>query len=244
MITPDLLVVWPDHLDFPWFRRSLIRFRPFFNKIYICLADGHILPSCGAFLRKNIDADFLRPRLSGPDWRDNCVKELLEASAASHVLFMEQDFLIRDAGLIINVLSCKHDFVFHAEGERIHPAFALVKKDLIRKTQQNFSAMPPKYDHFGLFFDEVLKNCINFSSLNGLGLRSGENFYHLAGTTQNYYNFLHGEQFYKGGEFLAYNALNMNVDIVQDSEFLKLSAAIANKFGVGDIRGFLSNFYV
>lgn len=156
---------------------------------------------------------------------------------------MEQDFLMKNYCAVFESLKMAHDFVFYTEGARYHPAFSLVKKSLIGKTQQIFAALPPQYDHFGLFFNEVLKESKSYTSLSGLGLESIRDYYHLAGLTQNYWNFTHGEQFYKPAEFLAYNHHCINLPIQQNPEFLEFMIAIKNKYGSGDRDGLIAEYF-
>ena len=71
----------------------------------------------------------------------------------------------------------------------------------------DFSANPPKHDHFGKFFEEVLSlTPKNFRmELLEMGIENRKDTYHLGGLTQNYYSFKHNDPLYKPKEFLAYN---------------------------------------
>ena len=243
MLKASLLVVWPTHIDYPYFRWQLGKYGDIFEYIFICLSSSNINPNLEDFLRQVLPGDVVKPRLKGMDWRDNAVKELIEIAPSPYLLFMEQDFLMNNYCAVFESLKEPHDFTFFLEGNRYHPAFSLIKKSLLARTQQNFAAMPPHYDHFGLFFGEILTAAKTYTSLEGLGLETPKDYYHLAGLTQNYWNFINGEQFYKPAEFLAYNHHCINLPVQQNPEFLTLMHAIKDKYGSGDREGFISEFF-
>src|SRR3990167_1324152 len=248
-VKPNLLCVQPLHIDYPLFCYNIKKYRDLFAGVYVCLSDGHVtwLPDLSNFLTgayKSIGAEVVRPRRTGTDWRDNAVRELVEVAPGPRLLFIEQDFLFTDS-FINSVLTTPAEFIFYNEGGRTHPAFALVDKHTVMKTTQDFSSHPEMgLDHFGVFFQEVLRLVGTYASLYLLHFRPREDFYHLASLTQNYYNFIHGEQFYKPAEFLAYNYWVQEVNIEMNEDFDKLSLLIESKYGIGDSEGFIKKFFV
>lgn len=201
MIKPDVILTWGRHVDFPLFRYNLKRFRPYFNKVLIGVTDHGKAEDYTSFFMGNMDADFRSIPMGQGDWRNNAINVMLEKSEADHVLFLEQDFLVRDERFFEVLLNVnEYDFIYYDEQDRIHPACALLPRFIVEKTSKDFSARPPAYDHFGLFFQEALR-ITNSADLETIGLHKGEDFYHLAGLTQNY----HATPYFKPNEFLTYN---------------------------------------
>lgn len=209
---PDLLTVWPKDTDYPLFRYSLAKYRDYFDQVYIAISDNGTLENYTNFFTTAIpDAHFkFIPRADGSqDWRNVAVNTLLEKSQADRVLFIEQDFLIKDERFFEVLLNVnEYDALYYDEQGRMHPALALVPRHIIEKTSKDFSARPPAYDHFGLFFKELMGLC-NATDLETVGLHQGEDFYHLAGLTQNY----HAQPFFKPNEFLTYNRYALKLPI-------------------------------
>lgn len=212
MIKPDVIVTWGRHVDFPLFRYNLQRFRPYFNKVLIALTDHGKLEDYTHFFTNTIDAEFKSLVLPSAeqDWRNVAVNTMLDKSQADHVLFIEQDFLIRDERFFEVLLNVSdYDFIYYDEQERIHPACALLPRHVIDKTSRDFSARPPAYDHFGLFFQEAMR-LTHSADLETIGLHKGEDYLHIAGVTQSY----HTKPFHKPNQFLTYNRLSLNLPIV------------------------------
>ena len=206
MIKPNLLVVWPLSCDYPLFRYNLKRFREFFQDIYIGFTNHHQEEDYSAFVRQDldfahcVDIEFT----SGGDWRDDAISQLLDVmTPCEHVLFIEQDFLIKDETFFERLFAQDHDFLYYNEGNnRVHPAFALIRRDIIEKTHRNFGAVPPK-DHFGWFFDEVFQQTTGENIENFV--KEKEDFYHMAGLTQNYKCVKYGDCLFRPKTFFYFN---------------------------------------
>lgn len=246
MIKPDVIVSWPHHMDYPLFRYNMQRFKKYFGNIYVTFTQNTMPdPHYNRFLIKNVpEIQFITPLDAPGDWRDVSVNFILKNySKASHVLFLEQDFLIRDRRFFEVVFTeFQYNFMYYQEGERIHPAFALVPREVIDKTSKDFSARPPLYDHFGLFFREVgeLANGVN---IENIGLHDFEDYHHMAGFTQNYNCIKEGQPLYRPEEFLSYNHYVQKVPVVQDPSFLELCQYIEKEYGSGDTKGYIKNFF-
>lgn len=222
MIKPDCLISWPKHIDYPLFRYNLKRFKPYFNEIYIAFTDMAQEQDYSQFLIEELFMTAqckVLPRVAGTkDWRNEAMRTLLEKSDASHVLFLEQDFLIRDERFFEVLLSqTEYDFVYHKEGERVHPACALVKRASLNQTSKDFSAKPPAYDHFGLVFNQLI-GLTNHTDLEGLGLHDKEDYFHLNGLSQNYV----AEPYYQPEQFLTYNHYALNLPIKYSAFSLRM----------------------
>ncbi|MCL4416269.1 MAG: hypothetical protein M1365_06175 [Actinobacteria bacterium] len=144
---PIVLIVWPRHADFPICRYNLKRFRNYFQDIYIAFSEHHMGEDYSNFIRENVDAKFIDAVITQDgDWRNDAINQLLLViPPCEHILFLEQDFLIRDESFFKTLFKDDHDFIYYRENDRKHPAFMLVKKELIDKTRKNFSACPPFY---------------------------------------------------------------------------------------------------
>lgn len=211
----DLLITQPKHIDYPLFRAWLGRYHSCFENIYVALLDGNPDRNLSQALTKEMPyVQMIYPPIVKSDWRDNALHELLIQSKRKRVLFLEQDFLMRDDAIVKYVINSNEPFIGHKEGDRVHPCFAYVTRDLINQTSGDFSARPPQYDHFGLFFHE-LKKLTPMLFLEDLGFTEKQDFYHMAGFTNNYHCYKLGQPFYKPEEFLTYNhyALSVAVDI-------------------------------
>ena len=222
MVKPDVFLVWPQHIDYPFARYMLSRYRSYFAEVYIAITDHGQMEDYSQFLINNLSplAKLKRIPKGQGDWRNNAVHVLLSESTGSWVLFLEQDFLIRDERFFEVLLNTSdYNFLYYDHAGRVHPACALVTRDIIDKTGRNFSASPPAFDHFGLFFSEVLRMA-NSADLETLGLHDGEDYYHLAGLTENY----HATPYHKPNQFLTYNHYAQQLPVAYNEFKLKMEA--------------------
>lgn len=238
MIKPNLFITQPTHIDFPLFRYYLEQYKEwdFFSRIVIVFTPGLKERNLKPFIKSAIkDVDFIDSHYMFPDWRQNAMLSLLDASNSSHFLNMEQDFMIRPEDLkTVLEHTRNYDFIGFKEGERIHPAFSLIKRGNLYLTSKDFSAYPDKgLDHFGLFFKEM-ENLTKFKDIRDFGLVYRKDYYHLNGLTQNYHCFREGQPFYQPNEFLQYNHLVQKLPIPQSQEFMNYCEGIEKAFGKGN----------
>lgn len=233
---PDLIIVWPYHVDFPLFRWMLPQISLLFERVILVFSRGNPHYDFRKFIIDNLRAYNVllsnRPEIKS-DWRDDAINYAFGDSVSDRILFIEQDFLVKNPKSFFEKiirLSDKHNFIGYKEGERIHPAFCLVKKWLVDQTEKNFSAMPPTYDHFGLFFKQVLDRA-KFVDIRDLGFKEREDFYHMAALTQNYHCYLNNQPFYKPDEFLTYNHYVQKVNVPKNEYFMAESQKIEGSFG-------------
>lgn len=241
MITPDILCVQPLHLDFPLFRYNMVKYKDYFRSLTIVLSNHYQEKDYSNFIRVHLPfANFIEYKGDKPDWRNGAVNAGLDAMPKDgYVLFLEQDFLFTK-GFLDKVLEHPSLSLYFKEGERKHPAFALVKRILVDETSKDFSAYPDTYgDHFSKFFNELVIG----NNINNLRVKNTVDYYHLNGLSQNYMNYKLNEPFYRGEQFLVYNSLCRYLPIEHHPEFYQTELAIRMKYGKGDEKGFIKNFF-
>lgn len=224
MNKPDIILTHPTHIDHPYWRYQMREFRDFFNRIIVIFAHsnmGNDYTQAIKSLMNQDQVDFLGPFQppAGGDWRDNAVNKGLSLSTASRVLFLEQDFLL-SYSLLEKVIQDDHDSIFMPDGERLHPAFIIAKRDVINRTSRNFAANPPLYDHFGLFTKELCELGTHATLLN-LGCTDWE---HLGGLSFNYAVFLEGrpEALHNPARFISYHREILGLDVQHIPQMLNL----------------------
>lgn len=244
MIKPIVLVTWPIHIDFPLFRYNMIRLKDYFASIWIGLSNHHQDVDYSNFIRASLPfANFVEIKHEGLDWRNDSVNEVLDKITTNEpILFMEEDFLICDDSFFDKVLSSTYDFIYFSEGSRIHPAFSLIKRDWIEKTNRDFSAYPDteNKDHFGKFFDELPGARIN---INELGVIYKEDYFHMNGLSQEYMNFKNDQPFYNKDNFTYYNYKCLSLPIENHPQFFQIEKAIETKYGHPEVHEFLDKFF-
>ena len=248
---PDFLLTHPRHVDYMWFRYNMDWIKQYANKIFMAITPGE--PSIMNFIqgtKEYKDVVWVKPPLSNgtEDWRNLAVRDMvINFSKSPYLLFLEQDFLMREELLreIIHLTEIEfaYDWIYYKEGERIHPAFSLVRREHALKTSLNFAAAPPDHDHFGLFHKELLSMNLFKADLREIGFQGAYDYYHIASLTQNFHVFKQGEQFYRPDEFLAYNALALELPILKEPTFDALCQQIREKFGTGSLHGTVRKFF-
>lgn len=179
----DIIVVHPKEARYFTFERMIKKLhRSLFGKLIVIWSEDFVTGRYyGAEVQASLPfAEFYNTPLGDGDWRNRAINEALEHSTAKWVLFLEQDFLCTD--LIVDIFpSNPKDVVgIYTETRPLHPAFLLVKRELIDKTDKDFSAYPEKgLDHFDLFTQQLTKLTDKIDVLNP------KKYYHLNGLTHN-----------------------------------------------------------
>lgn len=241
MITPDILMVWPLHLDYPLNRYLMEKYKDYFRSITIVFSDHHMDVNYSNFIRDTMPfANFVEFENKDKDWRNGAVNAGLDAIPTDgHVLFLEQDFLFTEDFLKIVLKGNPYPVTYFHEGNRIHPAFALVKRILVDETNRDFSAYPDTYgDHFAKFFEELG----NGITIDELGAKNRKDYYHLNGLSQEYMNYHNQQPFYNKANFVYYNNECRHLPIRQNPGFLQIENSIAMKFG-SPRESFLERFF-
>ena len=228
----DIIATQPSHVDFPYFRWWLHHNRQLFNKIILPIQRSAANIDLSSELKRVMSNDnilFIDQIPPRPDWRDACIHAALEQSSAEYVLFMEQDFLIKTAKFqeFLSTEKPSKDVIGFMEGSptsRLHPAFLLVKQDLLKQTSMNFSAcpVPPEADHFGYVSMDLKRLYPDWTTLENLGLSTPIDWEHLAGLTHNYTLLSRGEYVaFKRPRFIEYNNELLRLPVEQISIFLQ-----------------------
>lgn len=240
-MTIDLIVTWPDSLDYPIFRQFLHRAQGKFNKILIPIMPTNRPQSHNytKFLKETAFADmpnveFVEDYPVKTDWRNAAVNAALDRSTATWAWFTEQDFFALDHDDFFNKIidgSKVSDLMVFRDGDRFHPACMFVTRELINKTSRDFGIVEGQKDHFGKFIDEAIdimsvhptRNQI--VALTQLGLVKSRDFYHMDGLTHNYHLVEDGikDTVYKPAEFIMYNSYARMAQVPQSEEFIKLT---------------------
>ncbi len=157
----DLILCWPDNGDYPLFRQFIHDNRALFGKVIVVFTQTYIRPNISTFIVKAMREDNVL-LLNSPhdpinhpedDWRNIAVNEALKYSNASHVLFIEQDFIIKDLAqfnaAICDYIQSGEEVIGVMDKDRLHPCYLLMKRSFLNRLTPDFSAHPPDYDHFG-----------------------------------------------------------------------------------------------
>lgn len=229
MITPDIIVTWPLHLDFPLFRYNMVKYREYFRSLTIVLSNHHMDRDYSNFIRVQLPfANFIDYKGNDKDWRNGTVNAGLDVMPKDgNVLFLEQDFFWTDK-FLDNVLKDWSDFIYFNEGNRVHPAFAIIKRELVDKTSRDFSAYPETHgDHFGKFFSELIIGV----NIKELGVKKNVHYWHMNGLSQEYMNVKNDQPFYNRDDFTYYNHECRYLPIESHPEFYQIEFAIDRTYG-------------
>jgi hypothetical protein len=244
----DLLVTGQNDVDYPLFRKFVHKNHKFFNRMLYGMNNGCDQTSeytkYEHFIKDDLhdkvtflDIDVMSN--GSKDWRNVSVNKMLLHAKSEWILFTEQDFFIDDRfwNDLTSYLKLYDVISYYSRG-RIWPAFMLVKKSIVDKTNKNFSVgtyndlnefdenaytntkhiVYNKFnvhscDHFGKFTSDLLELTNKFLFLNDLNV----NYTHLSGTTHNHYLIRHNkkELIYNINGFLTYfnECLNSQVNI-------------------------------
>ena len=146
MQKPILLIVQPLHLDYPLFRYNLARFEKYFASIWVALSNHHQEVDYSNFIRAQMPyANYVLVKHVDLDWRNDAINETLNKIKTNEpICFMEQDFLIKDDRFFEKIFTSGMELITFREGQRTHPAFAVISRELIEKTNRDFSGWSQK----------------------------------------------------------------------------------------------------
>ena len=220
MIKPDIIVTQPNTgVDYPMWRWYMDLYKDQYSQLYVSITDQGEDKAMPRWISQNMDGALV-VKNNDPikhDWRDSAVNLALNISSSEWILFMEQDLLFNHTFWSEALTAAQaHDIVGIVEGSnRLHPAFLLVKRDLIEQTDKRFDARPPEYDHFD-YLTEQLKEVADPYILK-------ENYHHMAGLTHNYHIAKENPfAVYKPDEFATYNECLLSIPIKMYPPFIEL----------------------
>lgn|SRR3990167_105215 len=246
---PDLLICWIKHADYPIFRATLKKYRNFFGKIIIYWSEHFRDIYFDKFIQKNLESlgniQFLSNieyKYGIEDWRNIATNYMLKFTDSDWICSVEQDWFSENWESLFDLVqlaSNSADLIgWDAQagdgGIYIHPAFWFIKREMLEKTNKDFSARD-NLDHFGWITRDVERlngNIFGIVKDGGLNCNVEPNAdsFHLGGVNQNYLEGLkEGYVFHRPEPFMVYNFECRQLNIPQDPRFLGLSQDIENK---------------
>jgi hypothetical protein len=139
------------------------------------------------------------------DWRSRATNLMIDNAKGDWILSLEEDFFITDYphffGKVRQAME-NHDVITFPEDQRYHPAFLLVRTDLLKRTKRDFSVMGDGRDHYHQITKELKGLDARTTYLEDLGLRKVLDWDHMQGLTDNYFA---PKPYFKLNEFHLYN---------------------------------------
>src|SRR5258708_14493110 len=217
----DAIICHPRDVLFPWFMRSMKRNRDKFGQVIIIMTQSATSINFSNYITAEIPGVTLIESYKddGKDWRNAAIHEALKYSTGDHILFLEQDFLYENSFLPRILTSTANTIGFY-EGKRLHPAFLLVKKDILDQSSKDFSVEKDVGDHFSKLTKELEK-------IGGIQQLDGTDWCHIAGLTQNYRL---TENWYSPQIFYQYNHLSQALP--QHQLWVQLSKQKEQEMGI------------
>lgn len=206
MVKPDvdLISVIPRQARYKFFERMVNRNRHLFNDVIIVVTDDEVTGEdhLGDMIAAVPDATYLDiPKTKG-DWRNIATNHALKYSDTRMVWFMEPDFFMPKLELVLLLYSWKDIAVGIDVDGRLHPACLYLPRIILDKTSLDFSADPPKYDHF----DKVTEQLKTFGNIKYL---NEDDYVHMAGLTHNMRLEAQGKEIaYKPNQYKLYKTLS------------------------------------
>jgi hypothetical protein len=217
----NALIPWPESTDYPLFRQTLPQLSEW-AKPTICITPQGGTPLMGDILVELtqggcqvLRSHALSSETYPGDWRNATTNYMIDQTSADWVLFLEQDFFIKDYPHFFHIVKNSmenHDVIMFEEGNRYHPAFLLVKRVVINHVKRDFSAGEQGYDHFAHFSQEI-RNLVSperIVSLQELDLLPQRDWWHMRGLTDNYFA---PKPYFNLPEFVAYNEVCLNTSV-------------------------------
>ena len=195
---PCVITVWPKDTFYPLFVHQMNKYRDLFNRIIVVVTPGNpgfdFTKEIGIKNATIISPDIQKMTAGGKDWRDVAVNEGYKYVVSDYVLHLEQDFLAgKDFYKDLLEKGEGLDMVGTKEETRFHPCCLLISKEATEKTDKDYSAYPPVYDHFGKITSQI-----KGTDFKELGLTD---FKHISGLT---HNFRINDVFHRVDEFYTY----------------------------------------
>jgi hypothetical protein len=230
----DVILAWPNNIDYPLWRQFVEQNPHYFNKLLIHFNDTHLDLDLSSFVKawfksiKTVPIEFFSTSLVYKyDWRDQIVNLCLSASEGEFVWFTEQDFLIKDPADFFTKVSLRLNgggLVSFKQNNRWHPACIFASRTDIEQTRKNFGAHPPESDHFGWFSEDMDELSPFNIDLNDIDLIENKDWFHHNGLSQNYHLAQQGKPpNYLITEFLVYNAASREAKVSQDRRYIELT---------------------
>lgn len=218
----DCVISWPQHLDYPLWRKFIHENRSKFNKVIVIFTQMNTKGDYREFVKETMAKDDItfdnnNPVSASEDWRDVAVNKGLAYSTSKWVLFTEQDFLPSE-GFWEEVSSLKKVLGIVAFGawveRRLHPCCIFAKRSEIEKTSKYFGVIKDKLDHFGKFQQDLI-------DLGPVLVIPESTYSHMNGLSQNLHMLQTGEEpNYRPNEFKEYCKRCLELSLHPDFEKL------------------------
>lgn len=221
---PDLIVSWPDSIDYPLWREMIRNDRHRFAKVIVVFTKTNYGNDITQFVRESMELDDIKfidsPKVeNGQDWRDVAVNAALLISHSEWVYFTEQDFFPNELlwQQVGHALSTNAQAMGVLVGSRLHPCCLIIKRKTLDLLNKTFGIVPDRLDHFGLIQKQMEDRKIPTAILN-------ENFYHhMAGLSHNMRLILDGQEpNHDRADFVEYmrKCLNVTVPLMREYRIL------------------------
>lgn len=241
----DVVNQWCCYNDYPIFRYWMEKYKRNFKKIILFPSRHHGVIDLEDFHKKHIsnvtwvketDIDWTEP---GIDWRQVETERCLKYSDADWILFIEQDFMVKDWELLFGILQKtmkNYEMIGwwnNTAYPYMHPCFLLIKRELLEKTRKDFRAHPEIIgaDHFANITRDVEANNGRILKLQNMGFKQLENAFHLGGLTYVYQDWV------KSGKSVdravspmllyIYNYWSTQAPVFQNNEYIELAKKVS-----------------
>ena len=238
----DVISQYCVYNDYPIFRYNTQKHRDNFRKVILYPSRHHGVIDLEGFSKKNFpQVTWVEPvpiDYGVEDWRQAETIPCLKQSDADWILFMEQDFFVKDWDKLYTMLAFNMKF-YDAIGwwnetafPYLHPCFFLIKRELFEKTQKDFSAHPeiPGCDHFAMLTRDIEKAHGKLRTLQQMGYKNWETAFHLGSLTYTYQEWKNDgtDRFGQANPeaFFVYNHYSRQVPVFHDPEYLRISKEI------------------
>lgn len=238
--------------DYPIYRQLIRKYRNKFNKVILYPSRHHGQVDLEEFLKRSLPEtwvtghtiDWTTPNI---DWRQAETEPCLELSSSEWILFLEQDFFVKDWDILfeqVESLMEESDLIGWWQDSAfsyVHPCFLLIKRSLLEKTKKDFRAHPEinGCDHFAMITHDALELGAKIITLQGLGYTPWEDAFHLGGLTYPYQDFKGDDTIFGVGSpeaFRTYNYYAAKAPVEQSLDWLDLSsrveAVLSKKFPI------------
>lgn len=223
MFKPDLIVCWPQHLDYPLWREFIHDNRSRFYRVIVVFTnmntDGDYRQWIKDVMAQDDIAFMHNDSVSAEqDWRNVAVNKALSYSKSEWVFFTEQDFIpkgnfwkeVDDMAKRVEV------FGYFQEG-RLHPCCIFIKREMLDKTHKDFGVVKDELDHFGRLQQDLENEEII------IGMIPSYLGHHLNGLSQNMWMLQHGEEpNYQPEEFKEYCKKSLEVTVPLHPDIVNL----------------------
>ena len=230
-MNPDLIICWPQHLDYPLWRQFIRENRADFDKVIIIFTQMNTTTGdYREFVRQSTLEDDIIIKNNDPvsaeqDWRDVATNKALWYSNNEWVFFTEQDFFINkpaDFWHMVKDLTDKNfEAIAYLQGDRAHPCCFFIKRHILEtKTKKNFSVIPDVSDHFSRITADLERKGIPIGYLKDTETR--DIVLHMNALSQNMFMMQQGKPpEFDAENFLAYLRQCLEARVPLDTGFVE-----------------------